>query len=140
MASEGRKASRCSAEGFRPARKKKKKKAAHELGDDALGVVSLHLCDEALRHVARRLDAVGQASLLLHLQNALHAASASQPVPLIDSTLMAVLCGDNKAIWFSGVPRANFIKAWYHRMGMDISNNTNRKLVAIEPAATCSTQ
>lgn len=79
------------------------------------------------------LDSLGQTSFVLHLQNALRVSGAAVPVPLVDDTLMSVLGGENKAVWFAGVPCANFMKAWYHRMGMDATIKTNRKLVAIEP-------
>lgn len=89
------------------------------------------------------LDSLGQTSFALHLQNALRVAGAAQPVPLLDDTFMHFLGGENKAVWFAGVPRANFMKAWYHRMGMDATTKTNRKLVAIEavdlsPAYRCT--
>jgi hypothetical protein len=89
------------------------------------------------------LDSLGQTSFALHLQNALRVAGAAQPVPLLDDTFMPFLGGENKAVWFAGVPRANFMKAWYHRMGMDATTKTNRKLVAIEavdlsPAYRCT--
>ena len=79
------------------------------------------------------LDTVGQVSVLLHLQNALRVVGAALPVPLVDETLMSALAAENKAIWFAGVPSSNFLKAWYHRMGMSSSVRTNRKLVRIEP-------
>ena len=78
------------------------------------------------------LDSLGQTSFALHLQNALRVAGAAKPVPLLDDSLMPLLGGENKAVWFAGVPRANFMKAWFHRMGMDANIKTNRKLVPIE--------
>jgi len=79
------------------------------------------------------LDSAGQTSFALHLQNALRVAGAAEPVPLIDDTLMAVIGGENKAVWFAGVPASNFAKAWYHRLGMASNVKTNRKLTGIEP-------
>jgi len=80
------------------------------------------------------LDSHGQASFLLHLQNALQVAGAARSVPLVDDILAPALGSDNKAVWFAGVPRSNFMKAWFHRMGMDANTKNNRKLVAIEAA------
>ena len=78
------------------------------------------------------VDSLGQTSFALHLQNALRVAGAVQPVPLLDEVLLPLLGSENKAVWFAGVPRSNFLKAWFHRMGMDATAKTNRKLVAIE--------
>ena len=80
------------------------------------------------------LDSLGQTSFVLHLHNALRVVGAARSVPLLDDILMPVLGSDNKAVWFAGVPRSNFMKAWFHRMGMDANTRTNRKLVPIEAA------
>ncbi|EKX51179.1 hypothetical protein GUITHDRAFT_103095 [Guillardia theta CCMP2712] len=80
------------------------------------------------------IDDFGQTSFVLHVGNALRTVGAlgeSDSAQLLEM-LTHTFDEDCKSIWFAGVPRNNFSKHWFHRMGMDVTLMKNRKLTSIE--------
>ena len=81
------------------------------------------------------VDAVGQARLVLHVYNALRRAGQVDALVSLD-VLSRVLEG--KALWFGGRAVANnFLKHYYHAMGMGANarpTDKNRALVPYEGA------
>jgi hypothetical protein len=53
-----------------------------------------------------------------------------ESLPLLERLMDEV--GTNKAIFFAGRPTCNFMKHWYHRMGMASDTKAQRKLTGLE--------
>ena len=87
-------------------------------------------CGYGLECGVSNLDNIGQLSLTLHLYNAMRAVDIIESLPLLERLMDEV--GTNKAVFFAGRPTCNFMKHWYHRMGMASDTKSQRKLTGLE--------
>jgi len=79
------------------------------------------------------IDCAGQCRFVLHIYNALRVAEVIEPLRLLEQLMEALHPGP--VIFFGSRPTANFLKAWYHALGMGADTKVtakNRKLSAVE--------
>jgi hypothetical protein len=80
------------------------------------------------------VDCLAQTRTLLHLYNALRVTGFVEELPLLEMLLRAFKSGST--LWFLGRPNTDFVKHWYHAMGMKADTRadaSNRKLEPFEP-------
>jgi hypothetical protein len=80
------------------------------------------------------VDCLAQTRTLLHLYNALRVTGFVEELPLLEVVLRAFK--DGSTLWFLGRPSVDFVKHWYHAMGMKADTRpdaSNRKLEPFEP-------